>query len=472
MLPIDSGTNAEHRFPWRLATTAYTASYGLSFFFLSAFFWDDWATKTISAQAERQYWKELGFPPPISFILIEVLQRNPIYFHLATFFIFFACGWLLFQILKKVYFVSASDQRLITILFLILPINSARVAMQMFGYTYCLFFFYAGWYFLVTKRGRAAKFIAVVLFLLSFNTLSLITFLTVPAFHYLMLHTSNFTKFKFRGCIGPILLLLIAPSYWFFVKNVYPPSALHRAYYSPTISGIIRGLLIMLVTILLLGWTIWRFRKSRDTRQLMFALGLVLIALGAFPYITSGRLVDVSEWMLNFVPRASDWESRNQLLLGIGAALLITGLVGPIDSKFKKNAITVVIGSCVFLNFTFMQGYMLDAKKQEEVIHLLSNSDIVREGDVIMINDLAVRYNARGRLIRTYEWNGMLNKAFGDTKYRSAYYEYIDCNNSEVPVPDVLVTIDASNGRFKSLLTNNIGINMTATKISPCTPQQ
>ena len=472
MLTLDSDTNAEHRFPWRLATVLYVASYGLCLFFLRAFFWDDWAIKTISAQAERQYWKELGFPPPISFIMIEVFQRNPIYFRLGTFIIFFVCGWFLFQILKKVHFLSASDQRLITILFLILPINSARVAIQMFGYTYCLFFFYAGWYFLVTKRGRSAKFIAVILFLLSFNTLSFITFLTVPAFHYLMLNTSNFTKFKIRGCIPPLLLLLMAPTYWFFIKNAYPPSALHLAYYSPDISGIIRGLLIMSLSTSLLGWTIWRFRESRDMRQIMIALGTVLITLGAFPYITSGRLVDVSEWMLNFVPRASDWESRNQLLLGIGLALLITGVVGPIDSKFKKRAITVLVGSFVLLNFTYMQSYLLDAKKQDEVIHLLSNSDVVREGHLIMINDLAVRYNARGRLVRTYEWNGMLNRAFGETSYKSAYYEYVDCNNPELPIPDVLVTIDSGNGRFKSLLTNHVGINIIATKISPCAPQQ
>ena len=469
---MDSDTNAEQRFPWRLATTTYAASYGLCLFFLSAFFWDDWAIKTISAQAERQYWKDLGFPPPISFILINIFQRDPIYFHLATFLIFFTCGWLLFQILKKVHFISVSDQRLITILFLILPINSARVAMQMFGYTYCLFFFYAGWYFLVTKRGRSAKFIAVVLFLLSFNTLAFITFLTVPVFHYLMLNTSNFTKFKFRVCIGPILLLLMAPTYWIFIKNVYPPSALHLAYYSPTVSGIIRGLLIMSVSTSLLGWAIWRFRETRDTRQIMIALGSVLITLGAFPYITSGRLVDVSEWMLNFVPRASDWDSRNQLLLGIGSALLITGLAGLIDSKFKKRAITVLCGSCVFFNFTYMQGYLLDAKKQEEVIHLLSQSDVVREGHVIMINDLAVRYNARGRLVRTYEWDGMLNRAFGETTYKSTYYEYIDCSNPELPIPDVLLTIDSGNGRFKSLLTNRVGIKIIATKISPCAPQQ
>lgn len=465
---MDSGTNTEHRFPWRLATLLYAASYGLFLSFLNAFFWDDWATKTISAQAERQYWKELGFPPPISFILIDVFKRNPVYFHLGTFFIFFASGWFLFEILKKVHFVSASDQRLITILFLILPINSARVAMQMFGYSYCLFFFYAGWYFLVTKRGRATKFIAVVLFLLSFNTLSFLIFLIVPASHYLMLETSNFTKFKFRGCIGPMLLLLMAPTYWLFIKNAYPPSALHLAYYSPTLLGIIRGLFIMLIYTSFFGWTIWRFRGSRDTRHFMIALGAVLITLGAFPYITSGRLVDVSEWMLNFVPRASEWDSRNQLLLGIGLALLITGLVGPIDSKFKKKAIAVVFGLCVFLNLTFMQGYMLDAMKQKQVIDVLSKSDVVREGHIIMVNDLAERYNARGRSVRTYEWDGMLKKAFGDGSRTSADYGYVDCNNPDAKPPDVLVTINSANGRFKSLLTRNVGIYLVAELINPC----
>ena len=115
-----------------------------------------------------------------------------------------------------------------------------------------------------------------------------------------------------------------------------------------------------------------------------------------------------------------------------------------------------------------MQGYMLDARKQSEVIQMLSTSETIKSGKVIMINDLAVRFNARGRLVRTYEWNGMLEKAFGDKSRSSAYFAYVDCNNSEVPIPDVLVTIDASNGRFKSLLTSNIGINMTAIKISPC----
>ena len=468
MPPKELNQTIAEGFPWKLASILYVASFGLMFFFLEAYFWDDWAVKTLSAQLERAYWKDLGFPPPISFILIEVFQRNPVYFHLATFVIFFACGWLLFQILQKVEFLTASDRQLITILFLVLPINSARVAMQMFGYSYSLFFFYAGWYILVAKRGFVSKAFSIVLFLLSFNTLSIITFIAIPASHYLLLNRSDFRNSKFRSSIGSVLLLIMAATYWFFIKYAYPPSDLHYSYYSPTVSGTIRGLILVFVATIFLGWSVWRLNKTKDFRTIKIALGIVLVTLGAFPYVTSGRLVDISEWMLNFVPRASDWDSRHQLLLGVGLSLLITGMIGERDSEFKKKALVVFIGACVCLNFTFMQGYMLDAMKQQQVINVFSNSDVVREGRIIMINDLSERYNARGRGLRTYEWDGMLKKAFGNGSRTSAYYDYVDCNNPDAKPPDVLVTINSANGRFKSLLTRNVGIYMVAELINPC----
>jgi len=468
MLAENLKPNVTERFPWRLASILYSASFGLMFFFLRAYFWDDWAVKTVPAQLERDYWKDLGFPPPISFILIDVFRRNPVYLHLAIFVIFFACGWLLFQILQKVNFLTPSDRQLIAILFLVLPINSARVAMQMFSYSYSLFFFYAAWYLLVAKRGYVSKVISVSFFLLSFNTLSLITFTAIPAAHYLLLRRSDVRNSKFRSSIGSILLLVMAVAYWFFIKNVYPPSGPHLSYYSPTVSGTIRGIILILAATAFLGWTLLRMNKTGEFRLAKIALGIVLVSLGAFPYMTSGRLVDISEWMLNFVPRASEWDSRNQLLLGLGLSLLITGIIGDTDSEFKKKALAVFVGACVFLNFTFMQSYMLDAMKQQQVINVLSKSEVVKAGQIIMVNDLAVRYNARGRSVRTYEWDGILKKAFGDSLRKSFDYGYIDCSDPDIVPPDVLLTINSKNGRFKSLLTRNIGIYVVAQLINPC----
>lgn len=468
MVQLNLGKSTEDRFPWRLASISYLFSFGLMFFFLNAYFWDDWFVKTVSEEAERAYWKEVGFPPPISFILIDVFQRNPIYFRLATFLIFFACGWFLFKILCKVHFLSPWDRKLITVLFLVLPINSARVAMQMFSYSYSVLFFYAAWYLLITKRGMAWKSISVVLFLLSFNTLSLIAFTAAPAFHYLLLNTSDLRSSKFRSSAGTIMLLVMAVAYWFFIKLVYPPDDKYLSYYSPTFSGTTRGLFLLFMSIAFLGLATWRTNISGDFRTIKIALGTVLLTLGAFPYVTSGRLVDVSEWMLNFVPRASDWDSRHQLLLGLGLAMLGTGIIGLTDSNFKAKASFVLVGLCVCLNFTFMQSYMLDASKQQEVIIGLSKSDLIREGQIIMFNDLALRYNARGRNVRLYEWNGMLKQAFGDSNRLSTYYSYIDCNDPDTKRPDVLVTIYSDNGRLKSLLTNDIGISLDVELITAC----
>ena len=465
-------TKVRERFPWKVGSAVYVASYGLMFFFLNALFWDDWYTKMLPVELERSYWKNLGFPPPISFILIDVFRRNAIVLHLAVFFIFFICGWLLFQILQKIEMLTESDRRNIVLLFLVLPINSARVAMQMFNYSYSLLFFYLAWYLLTTKTSRWAKMASILFFVLSFQTLSFLVFLVLPAIHYLVQNQARYGKNARVTYLGPSFMLLIAPIYWITIKTVYPPKPSMRAYYSPTLSGTARGLILLLIVTGLLIWAGKRYLKVGDKRILIIAVASLIIVLGAFPYMTSGRLVDLSEWMFNFVPRASEWESRNQLLLGLGFAALLVGLFGDLDSQFKKYAFKVVIGTCVFLNFTFMQGYMLDARKQSEVINLFANSETIKSGNVIMIHDLAVRYNARGRDVRTYEWNGMLEKALGDTNHKSVNYGYIDCSNPDALIPDVLVTIDSSIGKFKSLLTNNVGINIVATKISPCLTQQ
>jgi len=463
---------SNYRFPWGIAIFSYLMSFGLMFTFFGAYFWDDWYTSfALDNAGAKVYWDGYGWLPIHAFFQVEVLQRNPQLFRAIILLSFFFSGYFLFFILRTLRFLTLWQVKAITILFLVLPINSARVAGNL-AYTYSLLIFYFAWFLLVTKRNTITKIVALGLFVLSFSTLSLMPFFLIPCSHYVYLKLSQTENANRRSVlIQGLLISLLSPAYWLISRFFNPPVGdAAIAYLTPTKSGIIRGLLVVGCgsSIFLKLWIDQKKGRQTGSRSLLIGFGLFAISLGSFSYITSGRLVDTSEWMLNFVPRASDWDSRQQLLLGLGFSVLLVGLIGELDTNFKKKALKVLVGSCIILNFTFMQGYMLDARKQSEVIQLLSASETIKSGKVIMINDLAVRYNARGRLVRTYEWNGMLEKAFGDKSRSSAYFAYVDCNNSEIPVPDVLVTIDASNGRFKSLLTSNIGINMTATKISPC----
>lgn len=455
------------KFPWFVATLLYVLSYGFCFLFLNAYFWDDWFSKSLPKSVEKKNWRSQGFPPWDSFVPIDLLDRNPVMIRLVVLLIFFACGWFVFQILQKVSFLSTTDSRLVTLLFLVMPINSARVALDNFHYSFSLFTFYFAWYLLVTKRKFVMKVLSVPLFLFSFSTLSFLVLLMAPAAHYFALNCSLYGKHQLRRYIGPSLLLLLTPLYWLFTKAVFAPINVLEEYYKPEFSGTLRGLLLISATTSLSIWAIRRHGISIPSKFVKVALGMQLIALGSFPYITSGRLVDISEWMINFVPRHSDWDSRHQLLLGLGFSLIVVGLFSGGDSIINKRGVYSLICSCVALNFTFMHSYWLDHRKQTEIIEVMAESSAIKDGAVIMFNDLTTTYNARGRKYRWYEWHGMMLRSFGDTKRSVVYFGYVDCE-SESLVPDVLATISTTRGRLKSTISESIGIQIDAVKIKPC----
>jgi len=59
----------------------------------------------------------------------------------------------------------------------------------------------------------------------------------------------------------------------------------------------------------------------------LLLIGVDVVAIGAAPYLVGGHFQTISEWIMDFTPAASDWHSRHQLLLGLGFAITITGLL-------------------------------------------------------------------------------------------------------------------------------------------------
>jgi hypothetical protein len=225
------------------------------------------------------------------------------------------------------------------------------------------------------------------------------------------------------------------------------------------------------MTPLLIGVTRSLSKKSganQDFRKQILWFGAFATGCGASAYVTSGRLVDVSEWMLNFVPRGSDWDSRHQLLLGLGLSVVIVGLFGPLNTTFKRSAVIVCLLLCVSLNVLFMQSYYLDSLKQNETLQLFQSSSEVRESKVIMIEDNAKVFNARGRGVRSYEWEGMLRSLFGSDNKKVIYATYVDCGSPGAIIPDVRAIISSTNGRMRALLTGKIDLQMSVEKIKPC----
>ena len=462
---------AVNRFPWMWALSLYVLSYGLILTFLNSYFWDDWLAyygKTDGAL--EQSMRIRGDWPTRAFLEITILGTRPELFKLLTLVAYFASGWFLFQILNTLVFLKNNQVRLITILFLILPINSARVAMVDFAYACSLLLFFWAWFILVRKSGWIKDLLAVLLFLLSFGaTASLLVFLLVPCAHVLYLRLSDSSSVKSRAWLSSLTIFLMSPAFWFLDRRFNSPQGPYLAMYSLQKSGVARALILLFIACIILLWLVkvGRHDLTDKHRNLLISLGIILVIIGAAPYIVAGHLVDVSEWMFNFVPRASDWSSRHQLLLGLGLAVIIVGILGDLESKFKRNLVIAIIGICVLLNATFMHSYFLDSLKQDQFIGAIKQNTELSASKVIMIDDQAERFNARGRFVRYYEWDSMFASAYGnDSKHTISGLSYVDCASDLIP--DTLLTITAINGRLKATLLRDIGINVAITPISPC----
>jgi len=460
-----------NRFPWKIGIILYTISYGFMFGFLDAYFWDDWFINFKSTEAEaHQYWKDnLGFFPTNRFIEISLLDRDPVLFHLLTFVIFLLIPIVAFSIAKCFKLISPEQRVYFAVLLLVLPINSSRVSMAVFRLSYSLLIFLVAWLVLVHPRTSKYKYLATPLFALSFLAQPLIPFFVLPCLHNLYLgYVKNGEQWNAKTLFRASYFA-IAPLYLLIAWVLSPPAQERRDYFTPSLSGVARALLVLLAASLVFVWTVSRKHKDQEQwkTNVLFSLSFLFLSFGAAAYIASGRLVDISEWMLNFVPRASDWESRHQLLLGLGISLLVSTLLMTINRNQRARVFVGFIALCVVLNFSMMQGYYFDALKQKEFVSLLSKVEGISAWEKVVVADEASIYNARNRGVRSYEWEQMIVKAGGNEEVE-VITSAQPCTSDKNQESAVLLLVESSQGRFASMLKGNVGLSVRASSVSIC----
>lgn len=135
--------------------------------------------------------------------------------------------------------------------------------------------------------------------------------------------------------------------------------------------------------------------------------GFVVFALGALPYLLVGK-----------IPEFTDWQTRHQLLLPVGTAVLVmAGLVafgGTARDPVGRTAGYLVVG--ISAAAVLMSGFTLiaDWHKQQQVIMAVRGLDEVREASTVVVTDRTTPWNYGARHLRFYEPTGWLHAAFGD----------------------------------------------------------
>lgn len=433
-----------------LLTAAYTLAYGLMFF-NHGVFWDDWILYNMDHALIIEKFKQLGLIC-IAHLHILTLSGGVVAYRIVTFTCYLIAAWSLYGIVRELNIDRYSRFFLVSF-FAFFPVNSARITMITLPYSICYALFFIGFWLTscyLQSRRTWLRITALTLLLISFITNSLLVFYLIIILYIMNMEQPK--KWSFSGWLGlvtryadylmlPILFWIVKKTYmkpygslsgynnvdavgiWQAVTlafRVFEPSFLavfdkisgysflSKIFNKAASSGIyfpFAGAIIIIIVLMLYKY----FQKEMD-RELFETLGLFILGgfifwLAAFPYATVGK-----------VPELEDWGNRHQLLIPLGASIL---LVYGVKLLSKQRAITLSI--YLILMFAFIHvtiqdciAFQRDWYKQRSLIENMRNSSEIRNNRSFLVKDETADLNCNSRVYRFYEYTGMMKKSFKD----------------------------------------------------------
>ena len=447
-------------FPWVSAIVLYTLSWGWSLLRPNTLYWDDWDSYfNLPLNNTWHVFISYGRPPWGGVIEYLFIHIGVWVIQLFSFVGFFLAGVCLFGIMKSSPMINETIRKSITLLFLILPVNHARISIVVFDYSTSYFLFFLAWLILIQKKSLISFIIAIFFFLFSMKTHSLIFFILLPMLHLWSIHFGQRAENRRKSLFGSLTVLALVPvTYYLLRKNFWPP----LEGYGPeqnqvmTAQGIKTGLFPLALSGLLL---IFLFNNPDKRKHLLsymaVAAGFFCVSLALFPYFATERYVGYAgrpAYVTVFEFRA-DWRSRHQLLMPLGLALSVVGLNELLKWKGKNIVLTTVLAVSVVLNMFWGSQYFLMSHKQEQLVELFKETK--GEVEIASVADQTLRFNGRESTFRDYEWSGFMTLAGIST-------DRPGCD--ALPSGSVL-TLKSETSYLKALATRDLGLYF---EVKPC----
>ena len=399
-------------FPWVPAVVLYTISYGWFWNVRNSYWADDW-TSFAAPSVENIDWDSFGFAPWISKNDAISNIVGPSWMRLAIFLFFFASGLFVYAISGSFSKLTKFELSSITLLFLLLPFNTARVSLMTFHYSQAYFYFFFGWYLLAISNTTLMFLLACLLFFLSFQMHSLVLFFVLPLLYFLwQLRSNKEAAFKLR-----FALLALMPILYIVGRSLFwsPSNSYHKISFKYVLTLLELSALILLVA----GLFLWFGKRSSNMSKLLVVFGFLSSLLGISAYVLGGFMGLIKNFLPNLLVGTfgrSDWSSRHLTLLPLGASLLLVGILGLVlrrGSRLKKTLFGTLLTVCVFINVGFGFEYVVDYSKQQSVVDELASKGQVMGVDEYIFADKTTLLNARGRSYRSRDWWGLVWFAYG-----------------------------------------------------------
>ena len=399
-------------FPWKTATILYTISWGWLFIVRESLWADDWAR----VRGDLNF-RGAGLAPWLKYELdlFHLLGLTGI--RTLIFLTFFLSGLAMFGISSRISILDYSQRKFFILLFIILPFNTARVALQSFHYTIAYVLFFVAWYLIINFHPRALYCLSLVLFFFSFGMHSLLPFYILPVIHLFFLEEIKSLQTALGWIRRNIVLIMLPLIYW-TIRNIFWPE--DSLYHDITASRVYRSASfpISISILLLIFYQIQRRFTTKRHGLRIVMVGIFSMSMGILAYVVHGFFK--SDWsfsgkyLTTFLGR-SDWYSRHQILQPLGAALVTVGVIELI-SKFRRNKMKqlqiLILSICVVINIGFGFEYAVDYSKQKVVISELKRIGDDKAKSATQFVDQTTLLNARGHTYRPWDWSGMIWRAY------------------------------------------------------------
>jgi hypothetical protein len=463
-------------------TVAYWGAFGLTLF-NDGIFWDDWVLyRTDHATIMRQM-GQVGMPWIGYYNILLSALGGALACRAVVFLGYFFSGLFLYGVLKTIKLIGIRERFFIALFFMLFPVNFSRMAQSTSHYVVCYFLFFMGFFILsryLMSKKRIMRVLALSSFFFSFFSLpSLVLFYGLVILYIAYARRCDIkTINSFATFALKYLDFLMAPVVYWVLKNIFfRPYGIYAGYnkfnagdlvaafsrfieaFDASFLAPLRETFLFLnahalgVIIPALLVSLWVGKacfkgendvKTRDFLALVF--GFLIFSVSIYSYL-----------VVNKMPYSGDWHGRFQVLVPLGASLMIVSLVRIIFHRHVRTLVYSLLAvSFIGTNFVGYLDYQKDWFKQLSLIENFKGSAILKNNTSFIFNDKAYKLNARNRTYRSYEYTGLMMTAFGDerrfgTLYRSDFEGVVEqyirvssyhCREFDMRPPQYEVVID------------------------------
>jgi hypothetical protein len=444
----------EHQvlFDLLLLTLIYTLAHGLMLI-NQGVFWDDWVIYNFDRALLSERFRQTGIGW-IGYLHLLVSWGGVSAYRAVAFASYLLAAWCVYCTLVEMK-IDRYSCFFVALIFATFPVNNARIAMIILPYSICYALFFLGFWltaiFLKT-RNRWYRAAALALLFASFSTNSLLVFYLIVILY--IMYRQRPEPMSIAGWLRLVPRYadyLLLPILFWIVKNRYmKPYGFYADYnkvesegirdafietfrvfdssflrvidrssgtelFSPLFHTMSSGNLMipfavaaLVVVVLFIGKLVMEKIDAESWKTLrLFIFGVFFFWLAAYPYL-----------VVKHVPQMDDWDSRNQLLLPLGSALL---LVYGVKLVTHHKAVTLplyflLVSMFVHTSILDHLSFQRDWYKQLSLMENLKTFPLMYKRTSFVFQDDTSNMNANGRAYRFYEYAAQMKLVFGDER--------------------------------------------------------